>query len=248
MAKARSLPTVEEVIALLSRSSLPTVIIEGKDDVVIYRRMEEEFGEFGLSVLPVGGRENVLKIFDQLDGSPSRDNLIFIADRDLWVISSIPESYIAENLIFTDGYSIENDVFRDLDIKSIMTDGERKLFDIEVNRFVYWYSLALKRTLEGNFDLDLSLFPSRILDHPVEYDAQTKLHPDEKYPVEILSTVEEDKFKFLRGKSLMHLASRQLTRAGRDQQIPMGSFMGMAPARRGPLLNKIFDNVSGLMT
>jgi|SRR5471032_1272118 len=247
MTKEQSLPTVTEVIALLSKTSLPTIIIEGKDDVIVYRRMEEEFSDFGVSVLPVGGRANVLKIFDSLSEISSRDKLIFIADLDLWVISNVPQNYVSENLIFTDGYSIENDVFRDLDIKNVMTDAEKKIFLHEVDKFSYWYSLAVKRNIEGTFKADLSLFPARILDKSEEYSSQTKLYDQEIYPQEILSIIEKDHFKFIRGKSLMHLAHRQLGRTGRDQQIPMGAFMGIAPSRRGPLLSKIFNRVHSLI-
>lgn len=247
MAEKASLPTIEELIALLSRTSLPTVVIEGKDDVVVYRKMEEEFAEFGVSVLPVGGRANVLKIYDKLSDSPSRNKLIFIADLDLWVISSIPQKYISDNLIFTDGYSVENDVFRDLDIKSVMTREEKIAFDKDVSRFAYWYSLVVKRSIEEDVDSDLSLFPGRILDYPLVYDSKTKLKPEEKYPLEILSVVEKDYFKLIRGKSLMHLAHRQLGRVGRDQQIAMGTFMGIAPSRRGPLLERIFGKVQVLV-
>lgn len=247
MPEKASLPTIDELVALLSRTSLPTVIIEGQDDVIVYRKMEEEFAEFGVSVLPVGGRINVLKIYDKLIGSLHRKKLIFIADLDLWVISNVPEKYVSENLIFTDGYSIENDVFRDLDIKGVMTKDEKTSFDKDLSRFSYWYSLAVKRNVDEEVESDLSLFPGRILDDPLAYDLHTKLKLDEQYPAEILSKVENDYFRFIRGKSLMHLAYRQLGRAGRDQKIPMGSFMGIAPSRRGPLLENIFERVRSLI-
>lgn len=33
-------PTVDELVALLKRTALPTVICEGSDDLIVYRRLE----------------------------------------------------------------------------------------------------------------------------------------------------------------------------------------------------------------
>ena len=56
--------STEEAIAVIKKSSLPTVVIEGADDAIVYRKIED-IGDGFVSLLPVGGRENVLAIFNR---------------------------------------------------------------------------------------------------------------------------------------------------------------------------------------
>src|SRR5450830_1085410 len=93
--------SLEEIISVLNKTSLPTVVIEGIDDVVVYRKLEEIFSDVGISVMGVGGRVNLLSIFDRLDEIKSKDFIAFVADRDLWAISDLPKKYVSDRLIFT---------------------------------------------------------------------------------------------------------------------------------------------------
>ena len=54
--------SLEEWVALLERSMLPTIIIEGSDDVLVYREFEKKLN---VDVLPVGGRNTILEIFKE---------------------------------------------------------------------------------------------------------------------------------------------------------------------------------------
>ena len=54
-----------EIISLLERSSLPiSILIEGKDDFIIYRRLEH-YLDTDVDVFGVGGRSILLSIFNQ---------------------------------------------------------------------------------------------------------------------------------------------------------------------------------------
>ena len=104
-----------EIISLLERSSLPiSILIEGKDDIIIYRRLEH-YLDTDVDVLGVGGRSILLSIFNkQTQGEILKNkNIIYIADKDIWFNIGIPEAYQNPKLIFTSGYSIENDIFID---------------------------------------------------------------------------------------------------------------------------------------
>ena len=59
--------TKEEIIASIKHSSIPTVLVEGGDDIIFYRRIEEEFDSMELSMLPVGNKEAVLSIKKEID-------------------------------------------------------------------------------------------------------------------------------------------------------------------------------------
>jgi hypothetical protein len=63
--------SLEEWIALLERSVLPTIIIEGRDDVIVYREFEKKLN---VDVLPVGGRNTILEIFKEKAINPKLAN------------------------------------------------------------------------------------------------------------------------------------------------------------------------------
>ena len=236
-------PTVDEILALLSKTSLPTVIIEGKDDVVIYRKLEDIFLDKGLSIMPVGGRDKVLQIFEKISEIKLKAKVIFIADKDLWVISGIPQEYQSAILIFTEGYSVENDVFEDCNVEHAMSQDERAAFSDDINRFIPWYSLNVARALNGLQHFDLKQFPDVILDDPVRYAEQTSLRDNESFPEQINQLLESRHSKYLRGKSLMHIAMRQLNKKGRAARLNTSSILGLAPALPGNNLRRIFSAV-----
>ena len=47
-------PTVDELVETLRRSELPTVVVEGENDMQIYRWVEARVGNQNANVLPAG--------------------------------------------------------------------------------------------------------------------------------------------------------------------------------------------------
>ena len=107
MASEKISLTLEEIISTLQHSSLPTVITEGKDDIIVYRKLEDAFLDINISVLAVNGRSCLLELFKRRYEIRSPNKLAFIADRDHWIFTGIPTAYKANNLFFTHGYSVE---------------------------------------------------------------------------------------------------------------------------------------------
>jgi hypothetical protein len=244
--KKREPLDIDEVIGLLSKSSLPTVIIEGSDDVIVFRRMEDMFVDLGLSVMPVGGRGNVLKMFSRLNEIANSKNIAFIADLDTWVTFNVPAQFISDRLVFTDGYSIENDIFRDGNLEEIMSINERTRFDIDIAKFIRWYALALNRFQDGRDNINLNLFPDVILDNPQDYVEKIRLNVGENYPDELHKLVLSDYGKYLRGKSLMQILSRQLSRNDRANKIHTSAFLEFVAAKPGPLLQQTYTRIGSL--
>ncbi|UPJ25887.1 DUF4435 domain-containing protein [Bradyrhizobium sp. CW1] len=234
-------PTIDEVIATLNHSSLPTLVIEGTDDIIIFRRLEEQSENLTLSVLPVGGRKTVLALFDRLAEIKSEQAIAFVADRDLYVFTAIPAEYTADNLIFTEGYSIENDAFRDIDCERLLDATERQTFIDEMKRFSHWYALAVSRA-----GAKLKTHPSRILDNAVEWAQMTQLNPAESYPQDIYDSVIADYNKLIRGKSLFELFLRRM-HGGRPAQHNKKALMEMAATAPGPYIRSLFDRAEALL-
>ena len=100
--------TVDELVSTLRRSKLPTVVVEGRNDMQILRWMEDLLKTHEIDILGVGGRPNLLAIYDRKSEFEHLP-IAFIADRDKELFTQLPEGY--EDIIWTQGYSIENDLY-----------------------------------------------------------------------------------------------------------------------------------------
>lgn len=228
-------PTVDEVISLLRHSDLPTIITEGRDDYVVFRRLEDDLADHSVSVLPVGCRDSVLEIFDRRDECGRGGDLAFIADKDMWVFGAIPEQYVNDRIAFSHGYSVENDVFVDGDLLGLMRDSERAAFKAELETYLEWFALAARRYLNGEPEL-LDVHPNRLLGDAEYRAALCQLNEGEDYPSDVLDRCRSDFQELLRGKALMALATRQLSRSDRNPKHSKHALMELASVRRGPRL------------
>lgn len=232
--------SVDEYIALLRNSSLPTIIVEGKGDMIVYRRFEQHVTSMDVDIFPVGGRENLLSIFRRLNEIPSEKKIAFIADKDIWVNVGIPDEYRSHCLFFTSGYSIENDVMIDCDIWKYFTILEREDYRVELERFVRWYALALNRHIDNSRE-SIRLHPNRILD---EYQGYIALWDCEHYPEDLYEKIHSNSNALVRGKSLMGLALRQLKRPGRVPRHDDKVFFEMAAVNPGVNIGRIISEVN----
>ena len=238
MARSRriSYPTPDELIATIARSSFPSIVTEGDDDVIVLRRLEDEFAETGLTLLPAGGREAVLEVFERRHTLPARARVFFIADRDLWVISGVPVQYQAPDLIFTSGYSIENDMYMDGDLELLLTRSEHRIFQRELEIVCRWYALALNRCFEGLGE-NISIHPNELLGDPDRAVALNELKDFEQYPEALRQRIFNDYARLLRGKTLFALLTRQSTGHHSRMLLDFGA------SRRGPLFHAIINNI-----
>ena len=134
--------TVEEIVQLLKRSSLTTVIVEGKDDMTIYRWMEEKIGISKANFLPCGGRDTLLKVFERRDEFP-QIKTIFVADKDAFVYSKIPAEY--SDIVWTKGYSIENDLYEGKFVEKLLSVSEDVNFKISLKNFITYYAFEVEQ-------------------------------------------------------------------------------------------------------
>jgi len=237
-------PTVDEVIGTLQRSCDPTLLAEGIDDIVMLRRFEDEFSEAGLSIMPLGGRDAVLQIFQRRHELPSENIILFLADKDLWVYSGIPEDFISKKLLFTDGYSIENDLYRDGNLERLLTASERLRFEADLNIFVEWYYLSLSKKIMGH-DVSITIHPQAVLQNPNLTAEMAQLRSDiENYDADLEGFLSEYQ-KFLRGKSLMALLVKQLSRGSRHVKHSVRSLMEHGVVAEGIHIKNIRAWLSG---
>ena len=86
---SRTPPTVDELVETLRRSSLPTLLVEGRDDMVVYRWLESTDCEEPVDVLQCGGRSRLLKVYERRNEF-ARLRCVFLADSDMWLFDKVP--------------------------------------------------------------------------------------------------------------------------------------------------------------
>lgn len=232
--------TVEETIAALNRSALPTVIVEGDNDIVVLRRLEVDFA--GLSVLPAGGRDAVLELFRRRSEITNSAAKAFVADRDCWVFAGVPVEFQSQVLILTDGYSLENDIISDGNLEALLMPGEIPIFKEELSIVIKCFVVGLARILDGRPGV-ISFHPNQMLDHVDQREAALSLSAGETFPEHLCLQVTAEYRRLLRGKTLLQTLVRQLARPGRAAKHHTHALMETVAVNRGALLNNLFANV-----
>lgn len=228
--------TANDIIATIKRSRVPSLVVEGNDDVIVYRRIEEEYAGKSLSIIPAGGRETVLKVFERRNEFPNHSTVIFIADLDFWVFAGVPADYVSSEMIFTDGYSIENDMFRDGDLQKLISASSLPDYRRELDIVCSWYALAVTRRLAG-IDERVDIHPNELLDNPARSETLGALNPGEIFPSGTKDDILRMHPKLLRGKCLLGLLVRHLT------SHSIHALLNFAASRRGPLFQRLSAQV-----
>ncbi|MDF0717299.1 DUF4435 domain-containing protein [Muricauda sp. 334s03] len=205
--------TVEEIVETLKRSSLTTVLVEGKDDVIVYRWLEDEIGITNASFLPCGGRDKLLQIYERRNEF-SDISVVFVADRDAYVYINPPEEY--DEIIWTNGYSIENDLYFGREIESLLSNEEKNTFTKSLNNFIEYYAYEVENLINGN-DYYLRNHPQYVLcdiKHEIKEEFLETI--DFKKADEALeNNIKENYDVLIRGKSLFALLTRILSNKAR---------------------------------
>ena len=141
-------PTVDELVSTLRRSKLPTVVVEGRDDMQIFRWMEDLLEAHQVDVFGVGGRPNLLAVYDRKSEFVHLP-IAFIADRDKELFTQLPVGY--EEIIWTQGYSIENDLYAGADpsLENLMDPQEAAEHRQLLNAIIEWFAFEVEEFLDG---------------------------------------------------------------------------------------------------
>jgi len=135
--------TPDEIIANLQDTHIPTVLVEGKYDFTTYQKLQEKIGLLEVNFMPCGGRTALLKIFERRQEFPNK-KVLFIADKDLWVFTGVPAEY--EEVFFTLGYSIENDLYHDgkARLEELLDQKELEKRDKIVKSVCDWFAFEVE--------------------------------------------------------------------------------------------------------
>ena len=152
--KQKPVRTPEEIYSELKKSNLKTqkyVFVEGIDDVIIYQNIINRKDMAGFLFEEVRGRKNLFKLNELIRNNPLLvSKTMLLADKDTYVFAfAIPSEH--ENIRFTKGYSIENDLFEDgYDfLMNDLSQSEKTRFDRLINNISEWYAYEIEKVLAG---------------------------------------------------------------------------------------------------
>lgn len=200
--------TEDEIVEYLKRSSLITVLVEGKDDMIIYRWIEEEIGIQNANFMSCGGRDRLLKVFNRR-AEFSHIKTIFVADKDAYVYDNVPENL--NEIIWTKGYSIENDLYQGQKIEQLLDVNEKVKFRKAIDNFITYYAFEVEQ-FQKKLIFNFANHPNQILCDAQELKDDFLSEINFQNPSEeTIKYLQEEYDLLLRGKSLFALLIRFLS-------------------------------------
>lgn len=198
--------TEDELVSTLSHSSLKTLLVEGKDDIAVYRWIEDSCNGM-FDVIQCHCRNTLINVYKRRAEFPNA-KVVFVADRDTYLYTSVPEEY--DGIIFTSGYSIENDLYHGRGIENILNSTEKSRYASSMQEFVRYYACQIEKFLAGT-EYNLRQMPCALL------DTSDKLMPEKvefgfsEPSKEWFDKIYKEYDHYLRGHSLFSVLFRLLS-------------------------------------
>lgn len=144
-------PTVENLVTFLQFSKKSNIIVEDKDDEIIFQRLLDCLGIFNVGLFGAGSKETLLRLYDKLsvlehNGDFRHAPVAFIADKDMWLFRGIPTQY--KDIIWTEGYSIENDLYSSAKLRDRIRN--KTEYDQVLDSISMWFAYKVEEYLEKN--------------------------------------------------------------------------------------------------
>jgi hypothetical protein len=208
--------TSDELVSTLRKSSLPTVLVEGTSDVRIYRRIEEMLGQNIGDVLFCGCRNNLLEVFKRRN-EVANITIVFLADQDMWLFQNIPAEL--SEIVWTSGYSIENDAYSGSDVEKLLETAERPLFGKLLDEVCEWFAFEVEEFRRGHPPF-VAQGIGRVLNDErngvrKEFLSERKFV---KPNVEVVTQIRQNYALQLRGKTLLDLLAQIIHASKRKEK------------------------------
>lgn len=241
---AISAMTADEIAASLSKSALPTVLVEGSTDANVYRMIESQIGVERVSIINCQGRTVVLDLFHRR-AEFSHLPVAFVCDCDMWIFSGVPSQF--NDVVFTSGYSIENDVVAGSDLMALCDSADAQRFEQLVDAVTPCFAFEVEQHLAGNRVVGVAS-DLRIVDDATGFIKESHLlaigfvQPNPS----LVSRIRQEYKLKLRGRlllqCLMHTLNRRGSREstyGRANLLEMGVKLSSKPVYVRSLCDRI---------
>lgn len=228
----------DEVVAYLKRTSQVTALVEGTDDYKVYRYIENRLSDIDVDVMICEGRSGLLSVFSRKNefyGAP----VIFIADQDMWYFTGIPGDLSSE-IVFSSGYSIENDLYvRDV-FEGLMSHEERSKFSKLVQCAASWQAFHVEEYVRnGNCSCDVHVNVFAPGDELcVAHLASIGFVAPS---ADLISRIVSSYPQSLRGKTLFQLLLRILSATNRSSKYSRENLIEMGAKFSNPLMESLCE-------
>ena len=184
---------VSEIVFDLSNSRSPTLVVEGKNDAKIYRWLVDHLGQPLVVTAEAGGKPNLLEIYRRRKEFYSVVPVAFLADLDRSVFTTPEMGY--PDIIWTAGYSIENDLYLDSKperfLNLVQNPQYNKLLNEKISEFAKEVAEKFasdpkenrsQDTLKAVYTREISLDPACILKGKELFEVLKEFCPREAIP------------------------------------------------------------------
>jgi hypothetical protein len=202
---------------------VPIVAVEGSTDVELLRYLEEYIGIKG-AVIPCGGSGTLFRLVTR-SREITNSRVAFLADQDFCCLRG--GHVVHPRVVYTWGYSIENDVIAGSRIDRLIHDNEKGDFDrirwlvAKYFSFEYERAVAERRDIVWNVSLQSIISLPRVRLAPQIQFAQEISDHDTVFCRRLYRHIK----KLLRGKQLVQMYLLILNRPGRHARFGTASLL-----------------------
>jgi len=249
--------TVDELVSLLRHSSVPTILVEGSEDVMVYRWLKQHIKPLKASAIECGGREKLLSVYKRRNEF-SHLKTAFLADQDMYVFLGIPSDY--SDIVWTAGYSIENDIYAgSTKLDDLLDEEERDDYNKLIEKIKEWFAFEVEEYQKGKMGskIDIVILHNQPISEnetyiSIHYDntyAKTDLilRKDFNLPDQNLLSVMKNDFKLkLRGKILFKVLSVYLNARKRAVKYKSEALyeIGAKPVNKHPYMKRLILEIN----
>jgi len=206
-----------EIIAAIKHSILPTVLVEGVQDKEALRLLDASIGKVG-AVICCKGRDTLFAVWARRAELAGKC-IVFVADKDLFVVGSIPVEY--KGIIFTDGYSLENDILESKRWISLQDADDKAHYEqmTELNIDHFWVQV---RAFIDNATPPQWLSPYRLQADNFALSQNDKQKQNE---CRLYRRIAANPLRYVRGKNVLHAVHHSLSHSGRKNKFSPGQIL-----------------------
>jgi hypothetical protein len=249
--------TVEEIVSLLRHSSVPTILVEGSEDIMVYRWLKQHIKPLKASAIQCGGREKLLSVYKRRNEFYHLKTA-FLADQDMYVFLGIPSDY--SDIIWTAGYSIENDIYAgSTKLDDLLDEEERDDYNQLLEKIIEWFAFEVEEYKKGKMGskIDIVILHNQPISEnetyiSIQYEnsyAKTNLilRKDFNLPDQNLLSEMKNDFKLkLRGKILFKVLSVYLNARKRVVKYKSEALyeIGAKPVNKHPYMKRLILEIN----
>lgn len=246
-----SLPpyNVDEIVTLLKGTNIPTVLVEGRDDINVFRFIEKRvaYSVKEINFIPCGGKDILFNVYSRKNEFPSK-KIAFLADRDMNLFKD--RTTHLEEIIWTKGYCIENDIFAGSNLLNFFSPKERSEFEATVKEICRWFAFEVEKYFRSEeFIVRYSIYEI-CRDHPSKLCSKFLVgigfkEPDEELLNDIIINY---KLK-LRGKQIFQVLVRILATKDRYSSFSKDNLIEIALRfnQKNVYMNNLIKKISRIL-